>query len=163
MYHVYIHILYMDVFPGGSAVKNLPALQVLSLVWLFATPWTAACQASLLLTISWSLPRFMSIASVMPSNHLILCCPLLLLPSIFPIIRLFSNESALRIRWPKYWHFSVSISPSNASHNTRFNPWVSKVLWKRKWQPTTILAWKIPWREESGELESMGWQGSDIT
>ena len=110
-------IIYLKV-PGGSAVKNLPALQVLSPVWLFATPWTAACQASLLLTISWSLPKFMSIASVMPSNHLILCHPLLL-PSIFLRIRVFSNESALRIRWPKYWHFSVSISPSNASHNTR--------------------------------------------
>ena len=77
------------------------------------TPWTAAYQASLSFTISWSLLKFMSIESVMPSNNLILCCPLLFLPSIFPNIRVFSNESALRIRWPKYWSFSFSISPSN--------------------------------------------------
>ena len=77
------------------------------------TPWTAACQASLSLTISQSLLKLMSIESVMPSNHLILCCPLLLLPSIFPSSRVFSNELALRIRWPKYWGFSFSISPSN--------------------------------------------------
>ena len=76
-------------------------------------PWTAACQASLSITNSWSLLKLMSIESVMPSNHLILCCPLLLLPSIFPSIRVFPNESALRIRWPKSWSFSFSISPSN--------------------------------------------------
>ena len=73
----------------------------------------AAHQASLSLTISWSSPKFMSIASVMPSSHLILCCPLLLLPSILPSIMDFSNESAVHIRWPKYWSFSFSISPSN--------------------------------------------------
>ena len=78
-----------------------------------ATPWTAAGQASLSFTVSWSLPKLMSIESVMPSNHLILYCPLLLLPSIIPSIRVFSNESALRIRWPQYWSFSFSISPSN--------------------------------------------------
>ena len=77
------------------------------------SPWTAACQASLSITNSWSLPKLMSIESVMPSNHLILCCPLLLLPSIFPIIMVFSNESVIHIRWPKYWNFSSSISPSN--------------------------------------------------
>ena len=87
--------------------------QSLSRVQLFATPWTAACQASLSITNSWSLLKPMSIESVMPSNHLILCYPLLLLPSIFPSIRVFSNESALRIRWPRYWSFSFSISPSN--------------------------------------------------
>ena len=80
---------------------------------LFATPWTAACQASLSITKSWSLLKLMSIESVMPSNHLILHCPLFLLPSIFPRIRVFSNVSALRIRWPKYWSFSFNISPSN--------------------------------------------------
>ena len=85
---------------------------LLSCVWLFATPWTAAHQASLSITNSRSLLKLMSIESVMPSNHLILCCPLLLLPSIFPSIRIFSNESALHIRWPKYWSFSY-ISPSN--------------------------------------------------
>ena len=76
------------------------------------TPWTAACQASLSITNSWSLLKLMSIESVMPSSHLILCCPLLLLPSIPPSIRVLSNESALHIRWPKYWSFSYSISPS---------------------------------------------------
>ena len=80
---------------------------------LFMTLWTAACQASLSFTISWSLLKLMSIESVMPSNHLVLCHPLLLLPSIFPRIRVFSNESALCIRLPKYWSFSFSISPSN--------------------------------------------------
>ena len=78
-----------------------------------ATPWTAARQVSLSITNSWSLLKLMSIKSVMPSNHLILCHPLLLLPSIFPSIRVFSNDSAFRIRWPKYWIFSFSISPSN--------------------------------------------------
>ena len=81
-------------------------------VQLFATPWTAARQASLSFAISWSMLKLMSIELVMPSNHLILCLPLLLLPSIFPSIRVFSNESALCIRWPKYWSFSFSINPS---------------------------------------------------
>ena len=79
---------------------------------LFATPWTAACQAPLSSTISWSLLKFMSIELVIPSNHLMLCCPLLLSPSVFPSIRVVSTESALRIRWPKDWSFSFSISPS---------------------------------------------------
>ena len=82
-------------------------------VWLFTTPWTATCQASLSLTISQSLPEFMSIAPVMPSSHLILWRRLILLPSIFPSIRDFSYELALRIRWPKYWSFRFSIGPSN--------------------------------------------------
>ena len=81
---------------------------------LFATPWTAACQASLSITKSWSLLKLMSVESVMPSNHLMLCRPLLLPPSIFSIIRVFANESVLRIRWPKHWSFSFSISPCNA-------------------------------------------------
>ena len=84
-----------------------------SCVWLFVTPWTAELQASLSLTISQSLPKFMSIASVMQSSHLILWCPLLLLPSIFPSIRDFSNEPSVHIRWPKYWSFSFSVSPSS--------------------------------------------------
>ena len=88
-------------------------VQSLSHVRLFATPWTAALQASLFITNLQSLLKPISIESVMPSNHLILCVPLLLLPSIFPSIRVYSNESALRIRWPKYWSFSFSISPSN--------------------------------------------------
>ena len=89
------------------------SVQSLSCVQLFATPWTAACQASLSITSSWSLLRVMSIESVMPYNHLILCCPLLLPPSVFPSIRVFSNEWVLRIRWPKYCSFSLSINPSN--------------------------------------------------
>ena len=89
------------------------SVQSLNCVWLFVTPWTAAHQAPLSITNSQSPPKPMSIGSVMPSNQLILCCPLLLLPPIPPSIRDFSNESALRIRWPKYWSFSFSISPSN--------------------------------------------------
>ena len=86
------------------------SVQLLSPAQLFATPWIAACQASLSLTNCWSLLRLMSIQSVMPFNRFILCCPLLLLPSIFPSIRVFSNESDLHIRWPKYWSFSISLS-----------------------------------------------------
>ena len=89
------------------------SVQSLSHVRLFVTPWTATHQDSLSITNSQSLLKLMSIKSVMPSNHLILCCPLLLLPSIFPSIRVFSNESVLCIRWPKYWSFSFTISPSN--------------------------------------------------
>ena len=88
-------------------------VQSLSRVRLFATPWTAARQASLSITSSWSLPKLMSIKLVMPSSHLILCCPLLLLPPIPPTIRVFFNESTLCMRWTKYWSFSFSISPSN--------------------------------------------------
>ena len=89
------------------------SVQSLSRVQLFATPWTAACQASLSITNSLSLFRLMSFELVMPSNHLILCHPLLFLPSIFPSIRVFSNESVLHTRWPKYWSFSFRISSSN--------------------------------------------------
>ena len=94
-------------------VYQFSSVQSLSHVWLFATPWTAAHQASLSITNSQSLLKLMSIELVMPSSHLILCCPLHLLPSIFPRISVFSNESVLRIRWPEYWSFSFSISPSN--------------------------------------------------
>ena len=93
--------------------NQFSSVQSLSSVWLFATPWIAAHQASLSITNSQSLPKLMSIESVIPSNYLILWHPLLLLPSIFPNIRVFSNESALCIRWPKYWSFSFNISPSN--------------------------------------------------
>ena len=93
---------------------------MLSYVRLFETPWTAARQASLSITNSWGLLRLRSIESVMPSNHLILCCPLRLLSSIFPSIKVFSNESALCIRWPKYWSFSFSISPSD-EHSGRIS------------------------------------------
>ena len=94
-------------------MNQFSSVQSLSHVRLFATPWTAAHQASLSITSSQSLLKFMSIESVMPSNHLIFCRPLLLPPSIFPSIRVFSNESALHIRWPKYWSFSFNVSPSS--------------------------------------------------
>ena len=94
-------------------VYGISSVQLLSHVWFFVTPWTVARQASLSITNSQSLLKLMPIESVMPSNHLILCCPLLLLPSIFPSIRGFLNESLLHIMWPKYWSFSFSISPSN--------------------------------------------------
>ena len=103
--------------PRGSdwtgPVRLVVAAQSLSCVGLFMTPWTAACQASLSSTISQSLLKLISIELVIPSNHLILCLSLLLLPSIFPSIMVFSNELALRIKWPKYWSFSFSISLSN--------------------------------------------------
>ena len=100
---------------GSSAwhSEDLIVVQSLSRVKLFVTPWTAACQASLSFTISWSLLKLMSVESVMPSNHLIVYHLLLLLPSIFTSIRVFTNELALHIRWPKYWSFSFSITPSN--------------------------------------------------
>ena len=97
----------------ASLNVQFSSVQLLSRALLFATPWTTACQASLSITNSRSLLKLMSIELVMPSNHLILCHPLLLLPSIFPSIRVFSNESALHIRWLKYWSFSFNISPSN--------------------------------------------------
>ena len=94
-------------------IVKVGIVQSLSLVQLFGTPRTAACRASLSFTISWSLLKLKSIESVMPSNYLIHCHSLLLLPSIFPSIRVFSRESVLHIRWPKYWSFSFSVSPSN--------------------------------------------------
>ena len=97
----------------GYVLESYHVVQSFSCVQLFVTSWTAVCQVPLSFTISQSLLKCMSIESVMTFNHLILCCPLNLLPSIFPSIRVFSNESALYIRWPKYWSFSFSISPSN--------------------------------------------------
>ena len=102
-----------DACNGNTRTFLWAVVQSLSHVWLFETPWTAAPQASLSITNSQSLLKLMFIESVMPPNHLILCHPLLLLPSVFPSIRVFSNESALPIRWPKYWNFSFSISPSD--------------------------------------------------
>ena len=113
---VYIHLTESLCYTAeiNMTLQNtISSVQSLSRVWLFVNPWTTARQASLSITNSRSPPKPMSIESVMPSNHLILCCPPLLLPSIFPSIRVFSNESALHIRWPKYWSFSFSISPSN--------------------------------------------------
>ena len=99
--------------PILTSVHKFSSVQLLSRVQLFASPWTAACQASLSITDSQSLLKLMFIELVMPSNHLILCCPLLLPPPIFPSIRVFSNESVFHIRWPKYCNFSFSIIPSN--------------------------------------------------
>ena len=98
-------------FPWGWKVKRI--VQSLSHVWLFVTLWTVVHQASLSIINSWNLLKLISIELVMPSNHLIFCHPLLLLPSVFPCIKVFSSESDLRIRWPKYWSFSFSISPSS--------------------------------------------------
>ena len=104
----------IEQFPWEVAVYfQFSSVQLLSRVQLFVTPWTAARQASLSVTNSQSLLKLISIESVMPSSHLILCHPLLLLPSIFPSIRVFLNESAFHIRWPEYWSFSFSISPSS--------------------------------------------------
>ena len=103
------------------------SVQSLSCVWLFATPWIAAYQASLSITNSRSLLKFMSIESVMPSNHLILCHPLLLLPAVPPSIRVFSNESTLHKRWPKYWSFCFSIGPFN-EHYLGFKKSALKLL-----------------------------------
>ena len=99
------------------------SVQSLSRLWLFATQWTTACQAFLSITNSWSLPKLTSIESVMPSNHLILCHPLLLLPPTPPSIMVFSNESALCVRWPKYWSFSFDISPSS-EHPGLISLWI---------------------------------------
>ena len=103
----------MDIDPRLKILHQIRSDQSLSCVWLFATPWITARQASLSITNSQSSPRLMSIESVMPSSHLILCRPLLLRPTIPPSISVFSNESSLLMRWPKYWSFSFSISPSN--------------------------------------------------
>ena len=100
----------MFFFNSQSASQSF---QSLCCVQLFVTPWTAARQASLSITNSWSSLKLTSVESVMPTNHLILCRPILLPPSIFPSIRVFSNQSVFRIRWPKYWSFSFNISPSN--------------------------------------------------
>ena len=100
-------------FQCFAFTEVLFVVQLLGRVQLFVTPWTAACQASLYFTISWSLLKFMSIEPVMPPKHLILCHSLHLLPSVFPSIRVFSNDLTLRIRWPKNWSFGFSISPFN--------------------------------------------------
>ena len=119
-------------------------VQSLSHVWLFATPWTAACQASLSFTISWSLLKLMSIESVIPSSHLILCLPLFLLPSIFPSIRVFYNELAFCIRSPKLYRYY------------KLRGCLVFLLEKAMAPHSSTLAWKIPWTEEPGGLQSMG-------
>ena len=133
------------------------SVQSLSRVWLFATPWTAARQVSLFITNSQSSPTPMTIESVMPSNHLIFCCPLFLLPSIFPSISVFSNESALCIRWPKYWSFSFNISPYN-EHPGLISfrmDWLD-LLAVQGTPKSSVLAWRIPGTGEPGGLPSIG-------
>ena len=110
---VLVHLGNKDWKTASQRIRAISSVQLLSRVRLLATPWISARQASLSITNSQSLPKPMSIEWVMPSNHLILSRPLLLLPSIFPSLRVFSDESALRFRWPKYWSSSFSISPSN--------------------------------------------------
>ena len=110
---IFFHFVQLALRHHHKTPVQFSSVQSLSCVRLFVTPWTAAPQASLSITNSQSLLKLRSIESVMPSNHLILCRSLLLPPSIFPSIRVFSNESAVCIRWPKYWSFSFSISPSN--------------------------------------------------
>ena len=109
IYSTTVFDLLFTTWQNESITTSVSSVQSLSHVQLFATPWIAACQASLSITNSWNLLRLMSIESVMPSNHLILCHPLFFLPSIFPSIRVFSDESVLRIRWPKYWSFSFNM------------------------------------------------------
>ena len=113
MPNTWLYNLFIWVFRFDHISVQSSSVQSLNRVRLFATPWTAAHQAFLSITNSWSLPKLISIESVMPFNHVILCQSILLLPSIFPNNRVFSNESALRIRWPKYWSFSFNISPSS--------------------------------------------------
>ena len=124
---------------GHNLVTKPPPVQSLSLVQLFATPWTAKCQASLSVTSSRSVIKLMFIESVMLSNHLILCCPLLLLPSISPIIRVFSSESVLQIRWPKYWSSSFSMSPFNeysGPYQLLYDLWTTTVYLYAYQKPT---------------------------
>ena len=144
---------------------SVSSVQSLRHVRLLATPWTAARQASLSITNSWSLLKLMSIVSVIPSNHLILCRPLLLPPSIFPSIRVFSSESALRIRWPKHCSFSFNISPSNEYSGLISLGWTGWISLQSKglsrvFSNTTIQTQKCSWHSfvsfhgKSGRLES---------
>ena len=136
--HIYsssVHKNKSESWKFSSKITYFSSVQSLSRVWLLTTPWTAACQASLSITNIRSPPKPMSIESVMPSNHLILCRPLLLLPSIFPSIRVFSNESALCIRWPKYWSFSFNISPSNEYWGWSHLGWTGWISLQSKGSP----------------------------
>ena len=115
-----------------STSNSFSSVQSLSYIRLLATPWIATCQVSLSITSSWSSPKPMSIESVMPSSHLILCQPLLLPPPIHPSIRLFSNESTLYMRWPKYWSFSVNISSFNEHPGLISLGWTGWIFWQSK-------------------------------
>ena len=121
------------------SIIQFSSVQSLSRVWLFATPWITACQDSLSITNSQSPPKPMSVESVIPSNQLILCRPLLLLPSIFPSIRVFSSESTLHKRWPKYWSFSLNISPSNEHPELISLGWTGWISMQSK-GPSTVFS-----------------------
>ena len=123
---------------GEYNTMAFSSVQLLSRVQLFATPWTAACQVSLSITNYWSLLKLMSIESVMPSNHLLLCHSLLLLPSVFPSIRVFSKESVLCIRWPKYWSFSFSPSGEHSGPISFRMDWLDLVEVSRVFSNTTV-------------------------
>ena len=172
----YFHLIYFCCYYFHVVVQSL------SHVWLLATPWTAAHQASLSFAISWSLLKLMCIESVMPSNHLVLCHPLLM-PSIFPSIRVFSNESALCIRWPKYWSFSFIISPSNeysglisfrigwfgllavqATPKSLLQHHISKVsiLWCSAFFMVRLISMHDYWRNHSFDHMDLCWQ-SDVS
>ena len=137
------------------------AIQSLNHVWLFETPpRTIACQPSLPFTISWSLLKLMSIELLMPSNHLILCHPLLLLPSVFPSIRVFSKESSLHFRWPKYWNFSFSISPSSEySGLISFRiDWFDLLAVQWTFYLSVYLSiWTVSWEEVIGHWNCTAW------
>ena len=135
-------------------------VQSQSSVPLFATPWTAACQRSLPCTISWSLLKITSFATVMLSNHLILCHSLLLLPSIFPSIRVFSNESALCIMWPKYWSFSFSISSSN-EYSGLISFWLTALILQFK-ELSRVFSRTTIWKHQFFGAQSSLWSNSHI-
>ena len=141
----------MQVELSGSYCA-ISSVQSLSRVQLFATPWTAALQASLSITNSQSAPKHMSIELVMPSNHLILCRPLLLLPSIFPNIRILSNKSVLRIRWPKYWSFSFNISPPMNTQDWSPLGWTGWISLKSKGLSRVFSSTTVPKHQFSPQL-----------
>ena len=144
-----------------SKSVQFSSVQSLSCVWLFATLWITACQASLSITNSRSLPKFMSIKSVMPSSHLILCGPLLLLPTIPPSIRVFSIDSTLRMRWPKCWSFSFSVSPSNEQYlgsnsTSTISRCMTSVCVLCAWSLSQVRLFATPWTVVCQALLSMG-------
>ena len=129
---LYYVVLVFSVQPGESTI-HIP--MSFGCIRLFVTPWSAACHTSLSFSISQSLLKFMSVESMVLSNHLILCHPLLLLPSIFPSIRVFSSKSALHIRWPKYWSFSFNISPSNEHSGL--------ISFRMDWLDLLVVQWTL--------------------
>ena len=152
---------YLCFFPTTWKIVSTSIVQSLSRVQLFATPWTAAHQASLSITNSWSLLKLMSIELVMPSNHLILYRPLLLLPSIFPSIRVFSNESVLCIRWPKYQSFSFSISPSD-EHSGRISFRLTGLISLQSKGLSRVFSSTTVQKHQFFETQSSLWSGSHI-